>query len=128
MIAMESNEEIVQQIIRDFIATTCVFEKRPKKEFRDFHKQFLKFFFNAVDVNIDYQTKTISIWNSKPLTTNPVRLYDLNDAIADNVSYTDLEETLAGCIEKGHLQNTFYKKMLFEYGDYSKSEEDSMSA
>jgi hypothetical protein len=125
---MENGEEIMQQKMRDFIATTCVFDQRPKKEFRDFHKQFFKFFFNAIDINIDYQTQVISIWNSKPLTTNPVRLYDLNEAIADNVCYTNLEETLAGCIEKGHLQNTFYKKMLFEFNDYNKSEEDFLSA
>lgn len=125
---MESQEKFVLREIRNFIATTCNFENRPKKEFREFHKQFLKFFFNAVDINIDYQTKVISIWNSKPLTTNPVRLFDLNEAIADNVSYTNLEETLLGCVESGNLQHTFYKKMLFEYGDISKSVCDVISA
>lgn len=125
---MEREEEIVQQKIREFISKTCAFYKRPKKEFREFHKQFLKFYFNAVDVNIDYQTQTISIWNSRPLTTNPVRLFDLNEAIADTVSYSDLEETLLGCVETGHLQNTFYKKILQEYADFCSKDNDMLSA
>lgn len=125
---MESREEIVLRNIRNFIVHTCNFEERPKKEYRNFHKVFLKFFFNAVDINIDYQSQIISIWNSKPLTTNPVRLFDLNEAIADKVSYTDLEETLSGCIETGHLQQTFYKKMLYEYSDNSENDGDVLSA
>ncbi len=125
---MESREEIVLREMRNFIGCTCKFEERPTKEFRHFHKVFLKFFFNAVDVNIDYQTQVIAIWNSKPLTTNPVRLFDLNEAIADKVTYSNLEETLSGCLETGHLQQTFYKKMLSEFGNYSKNEEDFMSA
>ncbi len=125
---METTEESILKEIRIFITKTCNFGSRPKKEFRDFHKRFLKFFFNAVDINIDYQTKVISIWNSKPLTTNPVRLFDLNEAIADNVSYTNLEETLLGCLEAGNLQQMFYKKLLLEYADISKSESDMLSA
>ena len=42
---MESQEKFVLREIRNFITTTCNFENRPKNEFKEFHKQFLKFFF-----------------------------------------------------------------------------------
>ncbi len=125
---MENKEEIVRNEIRKLIANSCRFDRLPNKDFRDFHKTFLKFFFNAVDINIDYARKMISIWNSKPLTTDPLRLYDLNEAIADVVAYSNLEETLSGCIEEGHIQNNFYKKMLCEFGDKPQNEMDMISA
>ncbi len=128
MFDMEIKEEIVRNEIRNLIAISCQFNSLPTKEFRTFHKIFFKFFFNAVDINIDYAEKFISIWNSKPLTTDPVRLFDLNEAIADIVLYSNLEETLAGCIEEGHLQDNFYKKMLFEFGDYPQNDGDVLSA
>ncbi len=124
---MESKEEIVRQEMRNLIAASCLFEKRPPKEFTAFHKNLLNFFFNSIDVNIDYENNLISIWNSKPLTMDPIRLYDLNEAISDRVGYNDLEETLIGCLEEGQLQYNFYKKLLFEYGDSIK-DGDMLSA
>jgi hypothetical protein len=124
---MESREEIVRQEMRNLIAASCLFEKRPSKEFTAFHKNLLNFFFNSIDVNIDYENNLISIWNSKPLTVDPIRLYDLNEAISDRVGYNDLEETLIGCLEDGQLQYNFYKKLLFEYGDSIK-DGDMLSA
>ena len=116
---MENKEVIIRQKMRELIAESCQFNTRPQKEFRKFHKNLLNFFFNSIDLNIDYENNLISIWNSKPLTTDPVRLYDLNEAISDKVGYTDLEETLFGCIEDGHLQSNFYQKLLFEFADYT---------
>ncbi len=125
---MKNGDEIVRQKMRDLITESCRFNKQPKKEFQKFHKTLLNFFFNSIDLNIDYENKLISIWNSKPMTTDPLRLYDLNDAISDKVGYTNLEETLLGCLEDGHLQTTFYKKMLFEYGNFLPAEENFLSA
>ena len=125
---MEGKEEIIRQKLKDLITESCQFNTRPQKEFQKFHKTLLNFFFNSVDLNIDYEKNLISIWNSKPLTTNPVRLYDLNEAISDKVGYTDLEETLFGCIEDGQLQNSFYEKLLFEYGNCLRGDEDFLSA
>lgn len=125
---MENREEIVRNQLKNLITISCKFDRYPTGEFRTFHKMFFKFFFNAVDINIDYDEKFISIWNSKPLTTDPVRLFDLNEAVADNVSYSNLEETLTGCVEEGKLQHSFYKKMLFEFGDYPQNNGDVLSA
>ena len=125
---MEVKEEIIRQKLKDLITESCHFNTRPQREFQKFHKTLLNFFFNSVDLNIDYEKNLISIWNSKPLTTNPVRLYDLNEAISDKVGYTDLEETLFGCIEDGQLQNNFYEKLLFEYGNCLRGDEDFLSA
>lgn len=125
---MEDREENVYQKIAELITASCRFDKRPSKEFQRFHKVFLNFFFNSIAVTIDYEVKLIAIWNSKPLTTNPVRLFDLNNAISEKVCYNNLEETLYGCIKEGHIQNNFYKKLLFEFGDFCKDEEDILSA
>lgn len=125
---MENEDEVVRQKMRELITESCRFNKQPIKEFQKFHKTLLNFFFNSIDLNIDYENKLISIWNSKPLTTDPARLYDLNEAISDKVGYANLEETLHGCLEDGHLQTTFYKKMLFEYGNFLPEEGNFLSA
>ena len=125
---MESEKEKVRREMQTLIATSCIFDKHPTKEFAAFHKNLLNFFFNSIDVNIDYENKLISIWNSKPLTTDPVRLYNLNEAISDRVGYNNLEETLIGCLEEGQLQHNFYKKLLFEYSDYSSDNDDVLYA
>lgn len=114
--------------MRHLIAKSCDFEYRPDEEFQHFHKNLLKFSFNAINVKIDYDEKLISIWNSKPLTTNPLRLFYLNEAMAEVVNYTDLEETLTGCLENGHLQNNFYKKVLSEFGYSIENDDDVLSA
>ncbi|WP_410004349.1 hypothetical protein [Aequorivita nionensis] len=125
---MESEKEKVRREMQTLIATSCIFDKHPTKEFAAFHKNLLNFFFNSIDVNIDYENKLISIWNSKPLTTDPVRLYNLNEAISDRVGYNNLEETLIGCLEEGQLQYNFYKKMLMEYTDHTDNHDDVLSA
>jgi hypothetical protein len=125
---MESVKEKVRREMQTLIATSCIFDKHPTKEFAAFHKNLLNFFFNSIDVNIDYENKLISIWNSKPLTTDPVRLYNLNEAISDRVGYNNLEETLIGCLEEGQLQYNFYKKMLMEYTDHTDNHDDVLSA
>ena len=125
---MEREEEIIQKEIRALIEMSCQFNKRPEEQFHDFHKKYLKFSFNAVDVKIDYDTQLIYSSNSKPLTTNPVRLFDIKEALADQFSYSDLEETLIGCLGTSHLHYMFYKKLLEEYGDFSKEELDNLRA
>ncbi|AFL80148.1 hypothetical protein Aeqsu_0639 [Aequorivita sublithincola DSM 14238] len=125
---MEDREENRYIKIAELITASCRFDKRPSKEFQRFHQSFFNFYFNSIDLNIDYENNVISIWNSKPLTKNPVRLFDLNEAISDNVCYTNLEETLNGCLEEGHLQENFYKKLLCEFGDFGKDEKNNLSA
>ncbi len=125
---MKAIENTIQLKMRKLVEHSCNFDIHPTKEFQQLHTSLLKFYFKAVDVNIDYQEKLISIWNSKPLTTNPLRLFNLNEAVADWVGYTDLQETLDGCIEEGPLQTNYYKKLLFKYAEYLPSQDDAMSA
>lgn len=117
---MNRGENTRLEEMRTLIYESCQFEKNPNDDFKKFHKVFLKFSFDAVDVKIDYGVKEIYISNCKPLTTNPVRLFNMKEAVADKFSYTDLEETLAGCLKSGPLQNRFYKILLDEYWDNSK--------
>lgn len=125
---MERGMEIVLSEMRSLIGLSCQFNKLPDEKYCNFHKRYLKFSFNAVDVKIDYESQVIYSSNSKPLTTNPVRLFDMNKALADQFSYTDLEETLIGCLGTTHLHFMFYIKLLEEYGNFSKDELDNLSA
>ncbi|WP_313114019.1 hypothetical protein [Aequorivita sediminis] len=120
---MESDEMLILKEIKTLINKSCKFEDIPNKRFQNFHKEFFKFSFEAVNVKIDYQTKQIYTSNAKPLTKDPVRLFDMNTALADMLSYTDLEETLLGCLKTGHLQLHRYQLFLQEYG--GKSFDDS---
>lgn len=125
---MERGEDIVQKEIRLLVEVSCQSCRGSEEKFRDLHRKYLKFSFNAVDVKIDYEAKIIYSSNSKPLTTNPVRLFDMNKALADQFAYSDLEETLLGCLGSSHLHYMFYKKLLVEYGGFSTEELDNLSA
>ncbi len=125
---MENQEKIIQDEMRKLISKSCNFSTLPPKKFREFHKAYLKFFFNVVDIDIDYENKSISLWNSRPLTTNPVRLHNLNEAVVDTVSYNNLEETLKGCLGKETLHNRFYKSLLFTYNNVAGDVDEVMSA
>lgn len=115
---MEREKEIIQEEIKALIVKSCEFEEHPIPKFCDFHKDFLKFTFEAVRLSIDYEAKKIYTSNSKPLTTNPVRLFNMNEALADVLSYTDLEETLLGCLKTDHLHTHRYKLFLQEYSEH----------
>lgn len=113
---MERDEMLILNEIKALIRKSCKFENMPNERFQNFHKDFFKFSFEAVNVKIDYEAKQIFTSNAKPLTTDPVRLFDMNTALADMFLYTDLEETLLGCLKTGHLQNHRYELFLQEYG------------
>jgi len=119
ILKMEREEEILLDEMRALINRSCQFDRLPTEDFSDFHKIFLKFSFNAVQVRINYEAQDIHISNCKPLTTDPVRLFNMKEAVADKFSYTNLEETLAGCLKSGQLQHHFYEKLLLSYGNNS---------
>jgi hypothetical protein len=125
---MKNQEQAVQEAMRRLIAKSCSFKRMPSSEYKSFHKSLLKFFFNTIDVNIDYEAHEISLWNSKPLTLDPIKLYNLNEAISSKVNYTNLEETLKGCLELVDMQTRFYKTLLFTYNHVSEEVGDVMSA
>ncbi len=125
---MEEHSKVINREMRNLVANSCQFETSPGELSQQFHIALLKFYFSAIKVTIDYESKVISIYNSKPITDNPLRLYDINRAIADKVGYNNLEETLNGCLEKGQLQNTFYKKLLLDFENLKGDDNDVMSA
>lgn len=114
---MEMQDQNIQEKLRQLIIHSCEFDEFPKKEFQNFHVDFLKFYFSALYIKIDYTSKSIFLWNSKPMGKSSLQLYDLNTAVSETVSYTNLEETMLGCIEAGEFQERFYKHLLFEYGN-----------
>ena len=113
--AMKGQEQIIQEEMRKLIKRSCQFTENLSNDYYSFQKSLLKFYFGAIDVTIDFNTETILLWNSKPRTPGDYKLYDINEALATKVSYSNLEETLKGCLENGTMQTRFYKTMLFHY-------------
>ncbi|QIE59121.1 hypothetical protein G5B37_05980 [Rasiella rasia] len=116
---MTNQHQIVQDEMRKLISKSCVFTENLSRDYYGFQKSLLKFYFGAIDVTIDFDQQTILLWNSQPRNTDNYRLYDCGDAVAARVSYSNLEETLKGCLEEGETQARFYKTMLFHYNNHT---------
>ena len=112
---MEGQEDRIIKEIQKLIKDSCDFDKEPTEEFQKFHRSFLKFSFAALDVELDYEAKSILVWNSKPSTGSPIELYKSKEALLEKVNYTNLEETLLGCVEEGVFNERFYKHLLYDF-------------
>ncbi len=112
---MKNQEQVIQEEMRKLIKKSCQFSENVNRDYYCFQKSLLKFYFNAIDVTIDFEDEIILLWNSKPRTPADFKLYDINEAVATKVSSSNLEETLKGCLESGTMQTRFYKTMLFHY-------------
>ncbi|RDK83265.1 hypothetical protein [Marinirhabdus gelatinilytica] len=110
---MKDQEQVIQEEMRKLIKKSC--KDMENSDYYSFQKSLLKFYFGAVDATIDFDKEIIMLWNSKPRTFREMNLYDINEAVATKVSYSNLEETLKGCLENGEMQMRFYKTMLFHY-------------
>lgn len=113
---MKNPNQIVKEEMRKLINKSCL-NVSTQSEYYKFHKALLKFYFNTIDVTIDYENCVISLWNSKPRSMDAIRLFDINEAVSEKVRYTNLEETLKGCLEDGDNASRFYKTMLFYYNN-----------
>lgn len=111
---MEGGDERILREIKLLIKDSCDFRIEPNEDFQKFHKSFLKFSFGVLDVEMDYETKTISTWNSKPLTSTTIDLRNFGDALLEKLNYVDLEATLLGCVEPGIFNERFYKHLLYD--------------
>lgn len=125
---MKNPEQNIIEEMRMLIAKSCKYDEIPSTRFQNFQKDLMKFFFNVVELKIDYEKGVILLWNSKPMTKNSLKLYDINESILEKVSYSNLEETLKGCLENGSLQDTFYTNLLFTYNDNSSEDDEVKSA
>jgi len=125
---MKTDGQIIREEMRKLITKSCSQDNEDDKYY-GFHKSLLKFYFGVVDAIIDYDNEVISLVNRKPVNTKADNIYDINQSIASKVNYTNLEETLKGCLEKGNLQNRFYQSMLFHYNNLTDLDpETSISA
>jgi len=114
---MKNQNQLVQEEMRKLVTKSCRFTENLSQDYYGFQKALLKFYFGAMEVTIDFDNELILLWNSKPKTERALKLYDINEAVAAKVSYSDLEETLKGCLEDGTAQTRFYKTMLFHYNN-----------
>jgi len=113
---MKNQDQIVQDEMRKLIKRSCV-NLTKTSDYYSFHKSLLKFYFNSLEVTINYETANISLWNSKPKDMYAIQLHGPNEAVSETVGYTNLEETLKGCLENGEQQQRFYRTMLFYYNN-----------
>ena len=116
---MKNASQLVHEEMRKLISKSCDFDTYGGT-FYPFHKTLLKYYFSAIDVTIDYSEKIIMLFNSKPRTLEASNLYDINEAIASRVNYTNLEETLKGCLESGPHHDRLYKSLLFHYNNLTR--------
>ncbi|GHC60461.1 hypothetical protein [Ulvibacter litoralis] len=115
---MENSNKLVNQKMRELIEVSCDIENSGDTYY-SLHKSLLKFFFNAIAVTIDYDKKLISLWNSKPTRKVDFKLYGIDEAVSAKVNYTNLEDTLKGCLEEGEKQERFYRSLLAFYSQKS---------
>ncbi|KAA3619214.1 MAG: hypothetical protein DWP94_13270 [Flavobacterium sp.] len=113
---MKNQDQIVKEEMRKLIRKSCnTLTPAADNPYYTFQKTLLKYFFNAADVLLDYDNSTISLWTSETPATLGHNLYRLKDALPFTISYTNLEETLKGCLESDDNAIRFYKSMLFQY-------------
>ena len=112
---MEGWEDRIRRDIQKLIQDSCDFDRMPSEEFQKFHSALLKFSFDALSVELNYENKAISVWNSKPSNIKSLEMGDFQNAIFEKVNYTDLEETLLGCVAVGVYNKSFYKHLLCDF-------------
>lgn len=120
---MEGREDKIKKDIQKLIQDSCVFDKVPGLQFQKFHRALLRFSFNALSVELEYEDKAISVWNSKPSNTKSLEMGDFESAIFEKVNYTDLEETLLGCLEVCAYNECFYRHVLSEFDRFQDEDE-----
>lgn len=112
---MKTQAQLIRDELRQLIALSCEFTENLSRDSYTFQKALLKFYFNVPAITIDYDKEVISMIQSINREDVHNRLYDINDAKVTRVAYTNLEETLKGCIEEGDVQTKFYSNLLFHY-------------
>lgn len=125
---MKKQDHLVQDAMRNLISRSCeMLDSNNENRLYTFQKTLLKFFFGAADVTIDFEQKAILLWTSNPSQDDLTdSFYRMSDATPIRVSYTDLEETLKGCLENGSSQMRFYRSLLFQFNNVSST--DTVSA
>ena len=126
---MKNQDQVIHEEMRKLIKKSCVVDSQLNPKFYSFQKSLLKFFFNAASVIIDRNKKIITLYGGAIVDHSPRSLYTINQLTTTNISYTNLEETLKGCLEKGEKASRFYKSQLFHYNNVAQVvADDAISA
>ncbi|MCT8340798.1 hypothetical protein MG296_12085 [Flavobacteriaceae bacterium TK19130] len=112
---MKNQETLVHDEMRKLIKKSCAADQLLNPHYYSFQKSLLKFFFNAAAITIDYDEKEIALYKGQDAQGEDSKLFDLSETSTIKISYDNLEETLKGCLEKGHKPIHFYKSQLFHY-------------
>tara|TARA_R100001369_G_scaffold77006_2_gene106266 strand:+ start:4479 stop:4859 length:381 start_codon:yes stop_codon:yes gene_type:complete len=126
---MKNQVQIIHEEMRKLIKKSCASDPLLNPEFYSFQKSLLKFFFNAASVTINRDKHTITLYGGAIVDHSPRTLYNINQLSTTTISYSNLEETLKGCLEKGEKASRFYKSQLFHYNNVAQVvAEDAISA
>ena len=122
---MKNQEQIVREEVRKLIKKSCAEDAVLNREYYSFQKSLLKFFFNATSVVIDRKKKNIILYGGAIVDNSPRSKYNISQLSDTTVSYSNLEETLKGCLENGPKASRFYQSQLFHYNHVA---DDAISA
>jgi len=126
---MKNQEQIVQEEMRKLIKKSCAENSLLNREYYGFQKSLLKFFFNAASVIIDSKHNHIILYGGAIVDNSPRSKYNISQLSDTTISYSNLEETLKGCLEKGEKASRFYQSQLFHYNNVAQVvAEDAISA
>lgn len=113
---MKMDADLIYQQLRELIHESCITTHAVRKSYLDFHREFLKLHFGAMDVKINYDKKSIFVWSPKPIEHESFSVQNIFNSMTKKIEYDDLEATLCGCVEENELFLRFYQCYLMEYG------------
>ncbi|NNM21957.1 MAG: hypothetical protein HKO54_00270 [Flavobacteriaceae bacterium] len=111
---MKTESRILRQEMCNLIERSCTPELQFEPEFQSFHKSLLKFYFNALDAFVDYESNRISLVVSEENNDTPAaHAFQSRNTQLIYVHFDDLSDLLIQCLEEGEKQDQFYKNLLF---------------
>lgn len=120
---MKEEESKIISELKNIIKESCQFAVSPPEIYQKFHRTLLKYSFGALNVEVDYEHRSILVYNSKPTNPKSMDLMDYTEGFFEKVDYTDLEETLLGCLSEGIFNERFYTHLLYDMGRISDNNE-----
>ena len=114
--------------MRQLIAISCREENLYHPVYYMIQRAILKNYFDAADITIDFDMKTISILSGEDTVNSHSKSHPTKEVAALNISFTNLEDTLQGCLESGEVPLQFYDAMVRQYTAFAMLPEQPISA
>ena len=112
---MERHEFLILDQMRQIISQSCENSNIDDHTHYEFQKAILKQFFKTADISIDNDKKQILLFTKEAAGDGLSRLFRYKDMATVSISFTNLEETLKGCLEEGPENLGFYSALMYQY-------------